>query len=364
MSSPYAALILAGGGGTRLWPLSRPDRPKPYIPDFPGPGPSLLAQTVDRLSGVIDDQHIFIVANPSHEAALRRALPGWDPNQIIFEPAAKNTAAAIAYGLTWVEKHRGIMPQWAVLPADHCIASPERFGPTLRRALTCANQSNEIVTLGIPARSPSSQFGYIQIRPSADPQVFDGLGFTEKPDRAQAKAWIDQGDHVWNAGIFIGTHRVLTQAFVDHCPELWNSIQAAVKDPTRAKQHFAALDSQPFDRAIMEKLHRFKLVALDAGWNDVGQWQRAAQELNADPQGNAISGATAQDTLVIDGRNCKVFNQGQQVAIIGAQDLCVVVDQGRVLVVAKGHEHKVAQASAHFVSPRDEATSDLEPPSE
>lgn len=363
MTPPNAALIMAGGGGTRLWPLSRPERPKPFIPDFPTPGPCLIAQTIGRLDGLIDPEHIFIVANPSHARALREALPGWDPKQLILEPAAKNTAAAIAYALASVQ-HRGITPQWAILPADHRIARPHAFARTLQKALACAKNSEEIVTLGIPADRPSSEFGYIQVRPSADPQILEGLGFTEKPAKEQAQAWIDQGDHVWNAGIFVGTHQTLTQAFAAHTPALWSSVLECVKDPRSAKQRFAKLESQPFDRAIMERLERFKVLPLDAGWNDVGQWQRAALELSPDERGNAVSGSASKETLLVDAQNCKVWNQGQQVAIIGAQDLCVIVDNGQILVVAKGHEHKVAQASKHFVSPTAAATSDVEPISE
>lgn len=365
MSSSNAALILAGGGGTRLWPLSRPERPKPFIPDFPTPGPSLIAQTIERLEGLVDRERIFIIANRRHLPALQLALPGWEPEQIILEPAAKNTAAAIAYALAWVQEHRGILPQWIVLPADHCIASPEKFRSSLGQALTCAQHSGEIVTLGIPAIWPSSQFGYIHIRPSSEPQLFDGLGFTEKPARAQAQRWIDQGDHVWNAGIFVGTHHTLVSAIQNHAPEIWKEVCDAIQDPAAARDHFDQLESQPFDRAVMEKLARFKLVPLDAGWNDVGEWQRAAQELSPDDHDNAVSGSAAKaQTLLVDAQNCKVWNQGQQVAVIGARDLCVVVDKGTILVVAKGHEHKVAQASAYFVSGDTLTTSDAEHSSE
>lgn len=364
MSSPNAALILAGGGGTRLWPLSRPERPKPFIPDFPAPGPSLIAQTVQRLEGLIDPKQIFIIANPSHRDALREALPGWDPRQLILEPAEKNTAAAIAFALAWVQEHRGILPQWAILPADHCIAEPQKFAQILEHALTCAQSSGQIVTLGIPATHPSSQFGYIRIRPGADPQVYDGMGFTEKPAEEQAQTWIEEGDYVWNAGIFVGTHHALTQAFIRHCPELWSAVRDCIRSPERARARFAALPGQPFDRAIMEKLERFKLVALDAGWNDVGQWQRAAQELASDEHNNAVSDSKDGQTLLIESSNCKVWNHGHQIAIIGANNLSVIVDNGRVLVVAKGHEHNVAQAHATFVSPSVPAMSDVDPQSD
>lgn len=345
MTLPRAALILAGGGGTRLWPLSRPDRPKPFIPNFPRPGPSLIAQTVERLEGVIPPEHIYIVSSAQHVEALHQALGGWDSGQLIIEPAARNTAAAIAYGLAWVQEHRGLDAVWAILPADHCVRQRDQFRTSLEEALQLASHDPQLVTMGIQPTYPSTQFGYIRVAEQGKKHL-RGLSFTEKPDRQRAKAWLDAGDYVWNAGIFLGRAQSVRQAMQEHCPNIWSGAEASVREPAQAKAQFEALQSTPFDRAVMEKLSSFSVLPLDAGWNDVGQWARAGQELTRDDQGNASVDAAAAHTQMIDAQGCSVWNQDAQVTIIGARDLSVVVDQGRILVVAAGHEDKVSEATA------------------
>lgn len=350
MNTPRAALILAGGGGTRLWPLSRPERPKPFIPDFPRQGPSLIEQTLARLQGVVDPKHIFIVSSAQHVQALRKALPGWDQRQLIIEPAARNTAAAIAYGLAWVQEKQGLPPLWSILPADHCVAHPAQFRASLEQGLTLASTTRELVTLGIKATHPSTQFGYIQVAPTEQAGVFRGVSFTEKPERDLAKAWLDGGQHVWNAGMFLGEHQSFVGALQTHCPRLWETALACVRSPASNQASFEALPKEPFDRAVMEKLPSFGVVGLDAGWNDVGQWQRAGQELDRDPQGNGLVQGSGAHSELIDARNCSVWNQDAQVVIVGAEDLSVIVDRGRILIVASGHEDKVQQVSARVQS--------------
>lgn len=351
MAQDYAALILAGGGGTRLWPLSLPEHPKPFLRDFPRRGPSLIEQTISRLEGLIDQGSIYIVVSAQHLDALRSVLPGWDSARLIVEPAARNTAAAIAYGLCWVAEHHGQRPTWAVLPADHRVRAPNSFRTSLNRALQDAQHGRRLLTLGITPSFPSSDYGYIRVDPASESPVRQGLGFTEKPDRTRAQAWIASGDHLWNAGIFVAAHERFEAALLEHCPEILNAARACATKQPNALAAFAQLQSLPFDRAVMEKLERFGVVELDAGWSDVGQWQRAAQELPRDSQRNAwVSGVGAR-TQLVQSEDCSVWNRDAEVAIIGARDLCVVVHQGRVLVVGKGHEDKVAQMVASFSAP-------------
>lgn len=350
MHRPRAALILAGGAGTRLWPLSRPLRPKPFIPDFPVPGPSLIEQSIERLQGVIDPQNIFIVTARSHIEALRKALPGWAQSQMIVEPAAKNTAAAIAYGLAWVQTQRNITPDWGVFPADHRVRQPDKFRECLDRAMTLAAEQDTLFTLGIHPTEPSSQYGYIHVAPTTTQGVFEGIAFTEKPERQRAQAWIDRRDHLWNAGVFIGSHSRFIKAMTEHCPQIWETASAAARGEKESLTTFEALPSQPFDRAVMEALDRFGVVTLDAGWNDVGQWARAGQELKRDANDNGCVQGPNGQTFLSDARGCSVWNSDAKISIIGAQNISVVADQGRILIVAKGHEDTVQLASKRFSS--------------
>lgn len=361
MTQDYAALILAGGGGTRLWPLSQPEHPKPFLRDFPVRGPSLIEQTILRLEGLIERDSIYIVVSARHLDALRSVLPGWDEARFIVEPAARNTAAAIAYGLCWVAEHHRRRPIWAVLPADHRVGEPSSFRASLGCALQSAQAGQQLLTLGVTPTFPSSDYGYIQIDPTGSPPLRRGLGFSEKPDRARAQAWIESGDHLWNAGIFVAAHTRFEAAMHEHCADIWSAAQACAEAQADGQIRFERLQGQAFDRAVMEKLRYFGVVELDAGWSDVGQWQRAGQELPRDHNQNAcVTGAEAQ-TQLVRAKGCSVWNRDAQVAIIGAKDLSVVVHQGRVLVVGKGHEDKVAQMVAAFASSQGQARGEDEP---
>lgn len=348
MSKQPAALILAGGGGARLWPLSKPERPKPFIPDFPVPGPSLIEQTISRLQGLVDPERIFIVTNPAHQAALRGVLPDWPARQLVLEPAARNTAAAIAYALAWIQETHGIEPLWAVLPADHRVERETCFRSRLGEGFAQASSHEAIITLGVQPTHPSTQFGYIKVAPTQQPRLFRGLAFREKPSQREAQALLAQGDYLWNAGLFIGSHSSFVQSFRAHSPEVWSCALRCVQDPQTHGDAFAALPKEPFDRAVMEKLPSFGVIRLDAGWNDVGQWHRAGQALPRDEQGNGLVQGSQAHSVLLETHNCSVWNRDAEIALVGTRDLSVIVQDGRILIVAQGYEDQVQSLGPLF----------------
>jgi len=354
-------LIMAGGGGTRLWPASTPERPKHLLALVEGDPRSLLEQTLDRAQGLTQPQRIFVVTEARQKPLIREALPNLSDAQVIVEPTGRNTAPCVALAILYMHQHFRRLG-WAktridqaivvILPADHQIGSPGAFIGHLRAAVSRASGDQRVVTLGITPDHPATGYGYIECSPEPLPamgedpgQSFRGLRFVEKPDATRAQAFVDSGRFFWNAGLFIAPIQVLGQAFARHAPAIWEPLQAVSSDTSsmHAELHraYQTIPALPFDIAIMEKLAGFCVRPIEVGWSDLGAWDSVYEQVHHDPQDNAQLCPETVAVDHLDSQGCLVVSDGLDVATIGLQDIVVVATATQVLVCPRSRAQDV-----------------------
>lgn len=336
MSPSPSALVLAGGSGTRFWPSSRRHRPKQLLA-LEGDR-SLLQATVDRLRPLVAPERVWISTTEALREAVAEQLPELPPSHILTEPAARNTAPAIGWSLL-------SMPAAAregaviVLPSDHRIADPESFRAALALAASVVEREAKILTLGVVPTSPETGFGYLEM---GEP-LQGGAGlrrvrrFTEKPDRATAGRFLEGGEHLWNAGIFVFRGSVLLGGIERHAPELWQGLADLARAPERAPELYPRLQSVSIDYAVMEKFEDMAALPLDCGWSDLGSWDALSGILSADKDGNVSRGGA----VVVDGERNITFAEEGTIAVLGLSDLIVVRSGDAVLVAQRKDAQEV-----------------------
>jgi len=341
MSQKIYALILAGGSGERFWPLSRKSKPKQLLALFSEK--TLLEDTVDRLEGLVERENILILTNQDQVVGVRALFPDFPKENVVAEPAKRDTAAAIALGAGWVTmRDRGAT--MIVLPADHLIRDMAGFQKTLRTAAAAAEQSGELVTIGIKPTWACPGFGYIEQGEKFPLQGDKGgaevstvARFREKPDSALAETFLKQGNFRWNAGMFIWTVPSILSAFHRHTPELARFIEMLheSRDMTATlKEHFPHLPKVSIDYAVMEKAGRTLVVEAAFDWDDVGSWTAAAKYWKNDSNGNI---GNAELTTQDSSDNIVYTNQKMHIALMGVKNL-IVVQTGDALLIADRHE--------------------------
>jgi len=340
MPQKIYALILAGGSGERFWPLSRKAKPKQLLTLFSDQ--TLLEDTVTRLSGLVEPENILILTNEDQEAAVRALMPGLPAENIVAEPAKRDTAAAIALGVGWVSK-RDRSATMMVLPADHLIQDTKGFQKTLKTAAAAAEQSGKLVTIGIRPTWACPGFGYIEMGNKT--AGFDGKEaaevceverFREKPNAALAETFLKQGNFRWNAGMFIWTIPSILSALHRYTPELGMFVEKVheCSDLTALlKKHFGGLPKISIDYAIMEKAHAL-MVEAAFDWDDVGGWAAAAKYWKQDDCGNIGNAVmTTHDSL----NNIVYTTEKAHIALMGVRDL-IVVQTGDSILIASRHD--------------------------
>lgn len=350
MPSPLYALILAGGSGERFWPLSRRSRPKQLLALFSNE--TLLEATLRRLDGLVPPENILILTNADQEHGVRALVPQLPAENIVAEPAKRDTAAAIALGVGWVAA-RAANATMLVLPADHLINDVAAFQQTLRTAVAAAQQTGELVTIGIKPTWACPGFGYIeQGEPLAidgapgGPRVLEVVRFREKPGAELAETFVQQGTFRWNAGMFIWTVPAILCAFERHAPELGQFIKRLHAEEDFAellRDGFPALPKISIDYAIMEKAGRVLMVEAAFDWDDVGGWIAVAKYLENDGTGNASNAPLKE----IDATDNIVFStQPTLIALMGVHDLIVVQTADALLVCHRHEAEKIKQLVA------------------
>ena len=341
MASSIYALILAGGSGERFWPLSRKARPKQLLKLVSKQ--ALLEDTVNRLEGWIPRDRILILTNVEQERSVRELLKDFPKENIVAEPAKRDTAAAIALGVGWVAL-RDHFATMVVLPADHVIGNQKAFRETMELAATAAQETGSLVTIGIKPTWACPGFGYIEqgapVRlpngPSS-PAINRVVRFREKPNVDLAESFIRKGNFRWNAGMFVWSVPKVLSEFNRHAPELGDFI-SQVRDLKQFDKilstRFSKLPRVSFDYAIMEKADRVLVVEASFDWDDVGSWSAVAKYFSADEHANAASGAVT----AVDSTNNIVFDQtGTTIALLGVHNL-IVVRTGDALLVCHRHQ--------------------------
>jgi mannose-1-phosphate guanylyltransferase/mannose-6-phosphate isomerase len=326
-------VVLSGGAGTRLWPLSRELFPKQLI-NLQGGDQTLLQATLSRTEGLPDLAPPIIVCNESHRFLVAEQIRslGVSGARIVLEPCARNTAPAIALAALAAD-HEALL---LVLPADHVIQRPADFQSAVRRALRIA-EAGSLVTFGVVPESPETGYGYIRCG-AAQGEAFEIAEFVEKPDRARAERFLAAGGYLWNSGMFLFRAGRYLEELARHAPAMLEAAKAAVAaaksdlDFLRVEAAaFAASPSDSIDYAVMEKTDSAAVVPLDAGWSDVGSWSSLHESLERDGSGNALRG----DVLAEDTTGSFVFSESRLVATVGLRDHVVVETKDAVLVAPK-----------------------------
>ena len=341
MSNSVYALVLAGGSGTRFWPLSRKVKPKQLLCLFNEN--TLLEETILRLSGAIPAENILILTNHEQEDAVRKLLPGHPQKNIFAEPARRDTAAAIALGVGLIAA-RDSDATMAVLPADHLIKDKVSFQADLRAAAAVAGKTGDLVTIGITPTWACPGYGYIERGKKADGPVsdfFEVVRFREKPATDLAETFVRSGNFFWNAGIFIWSIKAILAELNRHAPALGEFISAIrhSSDPTRVIQdRFPTLPKISIDYAVMERASRVVVKAASFDWDDVGSWTSIAKYLEQLANGNA-----ANTGVSIEGSNNNIIFSDQKLhfALVGVNDLIVVQTKDSILVCHRQEVERV-----------------------
>ncbi len=330
------ALILAGGSGTRFWPLSRKSRPKQLLA-LEGER-TLLRDTMERLAPGIPPESVWVCTTEALADAVRRDLPEVPPEQVLAEPEGRNTAPAIAWAVRSMpeEVRRDVV---AVLPADHRMGDPAAFRDALERAARVVEREDRVMTLGVVPRWAETGYGYLELEPEdAGPEgVRRVRRFVEKPSAENAERFVRSGNYLWNAGIFLFRGSTLLDVVARLQPELSRGLEEIAAAPHRLRELYGRLPADSIDYAIMEKLEGIATIPLDCGWSDLGSWEALDEVLAKDAQGNTGHG----DTLAVDARGNLLFAGQGTIAVLGVEDLVVVRTGDAVLVMPKARSQEV-----------------------
>lgn len=336
-------VIMAGGSGTRFWPLSRQKLPKQFLPL--ADNKTLIRATADRVKALAKAKNTLVVCGPVHAPLVKKFLPQLPKGNVLVEPVARNTAPAIALATLHVlqQDEKGIL---VVLPSDHHVADIKGFNETLRQAAEVAAKG-DIVTVGIKPIRPETGYGYIRVGAVSDGAAHKVAAFVEKPDVETARRYVDSGEYLWNGGIFVFRADVMRDALKKHMPDLWKGLGAVAKVmgkrtmPKTLARAFPKLPSVSIDYGVAEKAENMAVIPGDFGWSDVGSFAALPEVRPLDARGNVVSGKGA---FVIDSDGCVVLAGDKPLAVIGMTDV-VVVDAGdAILVVPKDKAQDVRKA--------------------
>ncbi len=326
--NPHAYVcIMAGGSGERFWPLSRPTTPKHLLKLFSDR--TLIEETVRRTEGVVPPENIFVLTNEVQVDAMRTALPFMKPEQIIAEPAKRDTApaAALATGYVKARDPEGVL---ALLPADALIKDSETFARQLQQALEVAAKGESLLTFAIKPDHPATGFGYLEMAETRGDGLRRVARFVEKPDLATAKGYLATGNYGWNAGIFLWNVAAFEREAVSNAPELVAFIRDFPAGDCTAylAERFSTLPKISVDYAIMEKAASVATMVAEFDWDDVGSWTALPAHLDQDAQGNTSKG----NVVAHESTNNIAISSGRVIALCGVKDL-VVVETGDSIMV-------------------------------
>lgn len=340
-------VIMAGGIGSRFWPMSTPECPKQFI-DVTGCGKSLIQLTVERFGGLCRPDRVWVVTSKKYTGIVRKQLPSVPPLHILAEPEARNTAPCIAYAC-WKIRKRHPDANIVVTPADALVIHTEEFRRVIAKALLVTDRSNAIVTVGIRPCRPETGYGYIAAGEPLDKEILKVEEFKEKPDPDTARMYLEAGNYFWNAGIFVWNVRTIEAAIRRHAPgiaEVFDRIYPEFytdKEEETVKALFPACENISIDYAVMEKAERIYVLPAEFGWSDLGSWGSLHALLPKDGDGNARVGGNIR---MHECSNCIVHvSRTERVVIQGLDGYIVAEKDGTLLVCRLSEEQRIKEFS-------------------
>ncbi|HWK56239.1 MAG TPA: mannose-1-phosphate guanylyltransferase [Parapedobacter sp.] len=346
----YYAVIMAGGIGSRFWPVSRTKLPKQFI-DMLGIGKTLIQSTYDRFRQVIPKENIFVATNESYAQLVREQLPELSAQQLILEPIMRNTAPCIAYA---GHKIQQLNPDavMVIAPADHLILEPDGFSADVIRGLECAANNDWLITLGIKPSRPDTGYGYIQYGKSAAVPGFKKVKtFTEKPNLELATTFLQSGDFLWNAGIFIWSAKAIIEAFQKYQTEMnevfreGTEVYNTNREAKFISGAFVRCVNISIDFAIMEKADNVFVLPVDFGWSDLGTWASIYELSEKDYLGNVSS--SSENVIAYDSSNCMIHVPKDKLVILkGLHNFIVVQSDDTLMICPKDEEQGVKEIVA------------------
>ena len=343
------SLIMAGGIGSRFWPMSTPERPKQFL-DVLGIGKSLLQMTYERLLYVSPVENIYILTNTDYKEMVLEQLPDLTPDQVLCEPQRKNTAPCIAYAAAKIHA-LNTNANLIVSPADHLIIQQDNFAETVNTGLKASAQGR-IATIGIKPIRPDTGYGYIEFDSSKESQPNDVIAvdqFREKPDLATAQSFLDAGNFYWNSGIFIWKSATVLNALKEFQPELYDlfagdlSFYNTSNEQEKVNHCFEVCEDISIDFAVMEHAKNIDIVLSNFDWSDLGTWGSLNSHLNHDEKGNSTIGAK---THIFNTEDCIINIENDKTAVIDSlKGYIVIQSEDRLMILKKENE----QALKEFV---------------
>ncbi|WP_353183232.1 mannose-1-phosphate guanylyltransferase [Parapedobacter lycopersici] len=346
----HYAVIMAGGVGSRFWPISRTNLPKQFI-DMMGTGKTLVQATYDRFRKIVPERNIFIATNESYADLVLQQLPKLTANQLILEPIMRNTAPSIAYASHKIQQ---LNPDATIVvaPADHLILETDEFVRNIVKGLNCAASNDWLITLGIKPSRPDTGYGYIQYGKSASVPGFKKVKtFTEKPNLELAKTFLQSGDFLWNAGIFIWSAKSIIAAFDKYQTEMndvfkeGDEVYNTDREAKFISGAFVRCVNISIDFAVMEKADNVYVLPADFGWSDLGTWTSVYELAEKDYLGNVAS--SSENVIVYDTSNCMIHTPKDKLVIIkGLHNFIVVQSEDTLMICPQDQEQGVKQVVA------------------
>jgi len=339
------ALIMAGGVGTRFWPLSTKSKPKQFL-NILGKR-SMIQQTVDRILPLIEYKDIYVVTNCEQTELVKEHLPKIPEENIIAEPYGRNTAACIGFGAILLSDKYTAGETMLVLPADHYIGKPDKFLEIVSFAAKFARESENLITFGIQPSFPATGYGYIESGEKISIQkfpIFQVKRFKEKPDFETAKAFLHSGNFSWNSGMFLWTFGSILEAFKKYMPDLYHQLVKirtlwGQNKKSEIKKIYQSLQSIPIDIGVMEKADNAAVVPVDIDWNDIGSWKAVYDMMPKDEKRNYFSG----NIISLNSKDSYVLSENEKkvIALAGVENLIVVDTKDALLICKKENAQDV-----------------------
>lgn len=334
---------MAGGVGSRFWPLSTPEYPKQFI-DILGCGRTLIQLTVDRFQGICPMENFWVVTNAAYVDIVKAQLPQIPESHILAEPAARNTAPCIAWAC-WRIKAEDPRANVVVTPADAVVMNPEEFRRVIKNALVFTDRNDAIVTIGIKPSRPETGYGYVETAEAVDGEIYKVAAFKEKPVREVAEEYVAAGNYLWNAGIFVWNVDTITSAITTYKPYLAADMER-MKAPEDVQAVFPQCEKISIDYAVMEPAAAEGKVfthPADFGWSDLGNWASLHDKLQKDANGNGAVG----NVKLYECTNCVVHAEDAKKVVLQGLDGYIMSEKnGQILICKRSEEQRIREFSA------------------